>query len=231
MSQNKDLHPMSKLSQWLHLLSLLTVALVLSACGGGSSDKTTTFAIEGRVLNGVLVGSTVEVFGVNGGSVLGPATTDADGRYGSAGAANGGLYRLRTTGGKLNGVDYTGVLEAVCPPGPGCFVTPYTTVLVRLIDEHGFNPGDATALLANSLGFDGDPFAREVPVEDFDLGAARAAIAGGDGLAEWVASVVAWATSEDVEPPPGVGGSSTADPSVSLEEPESGSTASAGSRY
>jgi hypothetical protein len=164
------------------------------------------------VLNGVLVGSTVEVFGATGGGDLGTATTDANGRY-SAQVSRAGPYRLRATGGKLNGSDYTGTLEAFCSAASGCFVTPYTTVLLRLIDEHGFNLGDATALLTNSLGFDGDPFA-DGPVADFDLDAARAAIAGGDGLAEWVASVVQWATDPEAPPPPGAGGFGPAPPPV-----------------
>ena len=211
---------MPALFRFAQLLALLTVVLLLSACGGGgSSDSSTTFTVEGRVLNGVLVGSTVDVFGASGGSVLGTATTDANGRY-SARVSRAGPYRLRATGGKLNGVDYTGTLESSCPAGSSCILTPYTTVLLRLVDEHNFNQGDATALMASNLGFDGDPFAGSVPVEDFDLDAARAAIAGGDGLAEWVASIVAWATSEDGEPPPGVGGSGPAEPPAAPVDPD-----------
>ncbi len=195
---------MRTLPRWFHLLVLLTVALVISACGGGgSSDPAPTFNVEGQVLNGALVGSTVEVFGANGAGVLGTATTDADGRY-TAEVSQDGPYRLRASGGKLGGVYYTGTLESTCPAGSGCFLTPYTSTLLRLVDDHGFNYGDAKALVAGSLGFDGDPFAEEVPAEDFDLGAAREAIAGGTGLEAWVDSIVGWASGEDVELPPGI---------------------------
>ena len=211
---------MHAISRKVHLLALLMVVFLLPACGGGgSSDNATTFTVEGRVLNGVLVGSTVDVFGTSGGSVLGTATTDANGRY-AAQVSRAGPYRLRATGGKLNGVDYAGTLESSCSAASGCFVTPYTTVLLRLVDDYGFNMGDGAALLANSLGFDGDPFAGTVPVEDFDLAAARAAIAGGDGLAAWVASVVAWATSETTDPPPGIAKPEPADPPLPPDDPD-----------
>lgn len=187
------------------LALLLMVMLLLSACGGGggSSEQSTTLEIKGRVLNGPLDGSTVQVFGANGGSVLGTATTDSEGRY-AAQVSGEGPYRLRVSGGELNGVDYAGVLEAACAGGSNCFVTPYTTVILRLVDDHGFNTGDAASHLATSLDFDGDPFVGGVPAEAFDLNAARQAIAGGDGLATWVASVVVWATGDASDPPPGI---------------------------
>ena len=202
---------MHSLSRFAQPLALLMGMFVLSACGGGgSSGSATTFTVEGRVLNGVLVGSAVEIFGSNG-ERLATATTDTDGRY-SAEASQDGPYRLRATGGKLNGVDYAGVLEASCAGGSSCFVTPYTTVLLRLVDDYGFNTGDGAALLANSLGFDGDPFAEDVPAVAFDLDATRQAIAGGDGLDAWVESMAEWVTDKDAAPPPGVVTSDPADP-------------------
>ena len=209
----KDREPMFASSRWIRPLVLLVAVFALAACGGGggSSDQTTTFTVQGKVSNGPLVGSTVQVLEANGGSALGSATTGADGSY-RVEVSGAGPYRLRATGGKMNGVDYTGVLEAACAGGSNCFVTPYTTVILRLVDDHGFNAGDAASHLATSLVFDGDPFAGGVPAETFDLDAARQALAGGDGLATWVASMVAWATSEDAEPPPGVGGSGSEAP-------------------
>jgi hypothetical protein len=193
---------------------VLAGVLVLAACGGGgggSSDQTTTFTVQGKVSNGPLVGNAVQVFGANGGGILGSATTNAAGGF-VAEASRTGPYRLRATGGKMNGVDYTGVLEASCATGSGCFVTPYTTVLLRLADEHNFNPGDAAALLATRFGFFADPFLGEVPVEDFDIDAARASISGGEGLDEWVASVSLWAINPEAPPPSGTPGQGTAPP-------------------
>ena len=203
---------------WMGRLALLVV-FALVGCGGGGGGDSSTFAIEGRVLNGVIVGSTVEVFRANDGGVLGTAVTDVNGRF-SARVSHQGPYRLRAHGGKLNSADYTGILEALCSGGSVCVVSPHSTVLSRLVDEHGFNPGDAAGHLANSLGFDADPFAGDVPVEDFDLGAARQAIAGGDGLAAWVASMVAWAAGDDAERPAGVGGSGPADPPAPPVDPD-----------
>ena len=196
---------MFALSRVVQPLVMLAVVFVLAACGGGggSSDQAQTFTVQGNVANGPLVGSTVQVFGANAGGVLGSATTDADGSY-AAEVSRGGPYRLRATGGLMNGVYYTGVLEALCASGAGCDVTPYTTVLLRLVDDHGFNVGGAASHLAVISGLDGDPFVESVPAEVFDLDAARQAIAGGDRLAAWVVGMVDWASDESAEPPPGV---------------------------
>jgi len=193
---------MPAISRFVQMLVLLTVVLLLSACGGGSSDSSSTFTVQGRVLNAALIGSTVEIFNSNG-TLLAAMNTNTEGGY-SVEVSQDGPYRIRATGGMLNGEEYTGTLEASCANGLECFVTPYTTVLVRLVDERGFNTGDASALVANSLGFDGDPFAEDVPVEEFDLDATREAIAGGDGLDAWVDSMVEWVADEDSGPPPGV---------------------------
>ena len=192
-------------SRFARHLILLTLVFGLAACGGGSgsSDQPMTFTVHGKVSNGPLEGSTVQVFGLNGGSVLRSATTDADGRY-AAEVSSAGPYRLRTTGGTIDGVGYTGVLEASCATGSDCNVTPYTTVLLRLVDEHGFNAGDAASHLAAISELDLDPFVAGGPTEAFDLDAARQAISRGDGLSTWVASVLAWATGETAETPPGI---------------------------
>lgn len=185
---------------------VLLAAYFVAGCGGGGGSETNrtdaTYTVEGRVLNGVLTGSTVRALGAGGGSAL-EATTDSEGRY-RIEVLQEELYRLRATGGELNAVEYGGTLEAFCPVGSDCFITPYTTVLLRLIDTHGFNQGDAKSLMANRLGFDADPFTEDVAVADFDLAAARAAIAGGHDLAGWVDSVVAWATDLGAAPPPGI---------------------------
>ena len=177
----------------------------LAGCGGGIESARThaMFAIEGRVLNGVLAGSIIQVLGAGDGIALGTAPTDSEGCY-RVEVLQEGPYRVRATGGELYGVDYSGTLEAFCPIGSDCFVTPYTTVLLRLVDAHGFNHGDAKALMADKLGFDVDPFTEEVSVEDFDVIVPRVAIAGGNDLAGWVASVVVWATEEGAAPPLGI---------------------------
>ena len=209
---------------WMGRLALLVVFALVVGCGGGGGGGDTqstnpTFVVEGRVLNGVIVGSTVEISGGKDGSALGTATTDTNGRF-SARVSHQGPYRLRAHGGRLNGADYTGILEAPCSGTSVCVVSPHSTVLSRLVDVHGFNPGDAAGHLANSLGFAADPFAGDITVEIFNLDAARQAIAGGDGLAAWVASMVAWSTGDDAEPPAGVGGSGPADPWAPPVDPD-----------
>ena len=186
---------------------VLFVVFVLAGCGGGGGDDTQsanpTFPVEGRVLNSVVVGSTVEVYGADDGPILGTATSDVNGRF-SAQVSQPGPYRLRAHGGKLGGVDYTGTLEAACSGGPSCLVTPYANVLLRLVDEHGFNPDDAASHIAGISGLDEDPFVPGTSTDAFDLDAAREAISGGDGLSTWVTSMVAWATGETIETPPGI---------------------------
>ena len=199
---------MFALSRLTQVLALLPIALILSACGGGSSsggspDAPETFTVEGKVSNGPLAGSTVQVFDANGGGLLESTTTDGDGRY-SAGVSIGGPYRVRTSGGTLRGVNYTGVLEASCDAGSGCNVTPYTTVLIRMGDEHGFNTGDAASQIAAISGLDVDPFIVGVSAQAFDLDAARQAISLGEGLSTWVDGAVKWVTGESSEAPPGL---------------------------
>ncbi len=201
---------MPVLSRFVQSLTLLMVIFVLSACGGGGSSgggsphAPQTFTVEGKVSNGPLAGSTVRVFDANGAGLLESTTTDGDGRY-SAGVSSGGPYRVRTSGGTVGGVDYTGVLEASCDTGSGCNVTPYTTVLIRLVDEHGFNTGDAASRIAAISDLDVDPFIVGVSAQIFDLDAARQAISLGEGLSTWVDDAVKWATGESEENPPGLG--------------------------
>ncbi|MDD3519061.1 MAG: DUF1566 domain-containing protein [Chromatiales bacterium] len=105
-------------------------------------------------------------------------------------------YRVTVSGGTLGGAPYPGVLEAWCE-STACDVTPWTTVVVGLMDAYGFNAGDARAMLAAAAGFDYDPFVRlaqggSVPTHAFDPSIVRQALDNGAGLSAWVNGLIAW---------------------------------------
>jgi len=214
------------LARFTHLSWLFPVALTLAACGGGSSGSSgsssgessgssDSFSIDGRVVNSPLAGSTVEVLSAAGDRLF-ETVTDADGNY-SATLSVAGPYRIRTTGGTIDGEDYEGTLEAACEQDVGCNVTPYSTIIVRLVDEHNFNTDDAAGLIAATLGVNEDPFIATDSPDNVDMDVAREAIGRGDGLEEWVDNVARFATGseeegENPEPPPGL--------SVAAQAPE-----------
>jgi len=101
-------------------------------------------------------------------------------------------------------VPYAGTLQAWCESREGCIATPLTTVLVELMDHHGFTAADARAYLADRLGFAGDPFSdTTIPTAQFVLSDARAALDHGNGLAAWVARFIAW-LQDGGTPPEGI---------------------------
>ena len=184
----------------LRAILILIAAALLAACGRSGSD--TSHTVEGIAFNGPLVGATVEVMTPVGGA-LGTTTTDEDGLF-TINVAEEPPYRIKVTGGTLDGVPYTGTLLAHCE-SDYCAVTPLSTVAVRLMDDHGFGPGDAAAHLANLLGFDSDPFVDDgIGADLFDLDTARAAIGDGDGLEAWIDAFLAWQQDSDQPPPAGV---------------------------
>ncbi len=152
------------------------------------------FSVTGYAVNGPLDGATVRIFGADG-ALLGTTTTSHDGAY-LLQVTVPPPYRIEVVGGRLEGQPYEGVLRAPCEAAADCNITPFTTVIARLIDEHGYNAGDAKAQLAQQLNFDYDPFIRSLieamPVEEFDLERARTYLDGGDALDEWVDEMLDW---------------------------------------
>jgi alpha-tubulin suppressor-like RCC1 family protein len=179
---------------------LLVTALLLAGCNSSGDDATTspgdeTFTVSGVVANGRVTQASVEVRGPNPNSaVIASTVTDEDGNF-TVEVRQGPPYRISTHGGTLNGKAYTGELHARCESPGGCAVTPLSTVIVRLIDNHGFTASSAPARLAELFGCDifadGDPFLDSAGTSDcFDTDSAREEIEGGENLDEWVDDVV-----------------------------------------
>lgn len=151
-------------------------------------------SVTGYAVNGPLAGATVRIFGVDG-QQLGSVTTGDDGAY-HAQVSVPPPYRIEVVGGLLEGEPYQGVLRAFCETAADCYITPFTSIIVGLMDEYGYNAGDARARLAQQLNFDYDPFVRslidELPVEEFDLERARTYLDGGEALDEWLDAMLAW---------------------------------------
>lgn len=164
--------------------------------------------VTGVAVNGPLDGATVRIFGADG-QQLGSATTGADGAY-HAEVSVPPPYRIEVAGGRLDGEPYAGTLRAPCETTTDCNITPFTTVITLLMDEYGYNSGDARARLAQRLNFDYDPFVRglidAMPVDEFDLDRARAHLNGGEGLDAWVDAMLAWIDqpAPGAEPPAGI---------------------------
>lgn len=113
--------------------------LVLTACGGGGSDGSSPghqpIVLHGQVVNGPVVGAKVRVHTPDSG-LLGVATTGDQGRY-SMEVPVAPPWRVVSSGGRLNGEPYVGVLRSLCENAASCATTPYTTLLLALMDEMG----------------------------------------------------------------------------------------------
>jgi len=169
------------------LVFLGVLGLLLTACGGSSSPPT----LQGYVINGPLAGALVHVLSPAGEHIA-ESTTDDDGHF-KVEVEQDPPYRIRTSGGYLDGTLYGGSLLAWCESRKDCMATPLTTVLVRLMDAHGFSAADARSYLSSRIGFSGDPFTDPgITAEQFLLDDARATINGGHGLDAWVSSFVLW---------------------------------------
>ena len=177
----------------LGIMTLILLISLLAGCSDGSGSSASQ-TLVGYAINGPLEGATVEVYSVDGTALLGTTTTDASGRF----EFDRGVkapYRVRVYGGMLDGQAYTGVLESHCSTvaETSCNVTPYTTLLVRLMDELNFNPDEARTLLAERVDFSEDPFIDgSVSSEQFDLVAVREVLQNGAGLDTWLDSFVGW---------------------------------------
>lgn len=206
------------------LVGLMLMGLVAcssdSGSGGADNDSTapddaTQATVQGQVINGPLAGADVRVFDVAG-ELLGSTTTDDEGNY-AVDVPVDPPYNIVTEGGLLDGVPYQGSLKSLCETASSCAATPYTTVLVKMVEETGFNYDDAKARLAALTGINRDPFTNpDDNTESFRPEEARQAIDNGSSLETWVNSVVAWAQEPSQSAPPGV---SASEPAPTPEEP------------
>lgn len=201
------------LHHFLRALGLCMGTSILAACDSSSSAPAPIFTppaeyvVSGAAVNGPLAMAEVTVSAADG-ALLGQTTTGKDGRY-TLKVHVPPPYRLIVRGGMLNEVPYRGDLKADCESGMDCNVTPFTTAIAQLIDEHGFHRDEARASITQALGVDQDPFVQVLidgePDPQFDLDQARNFIDGGEQLDGWVAGIVAWSTGGSPHPDPPAG--------------------------
>lgn len=181
----------------------LGAVLALSACGGGSSGGTPDreVSVSGKVLNGPLAGAEVSVFDA-GGDLLGTAVTAADGSFSITLINPQAPLRLVSEGGELDGNPYLGTLRADCQLSSSaesltCNLTPWSSLAAARVDT-GLTVAEAAAQLFDVFRLAEDPFVQDannpdsVPLYKFDLDTARAAIADGSGLVDWLTLMQDW---------------------------------------
>lgn len=182
------------------------VVILVTGCGGSRQEAVVepeTPILEGQVTNRPLVGSAVEVF-APAGPMLGTTSTDGEGRF-SLAVEQEPPFRVIARGGALEDEPYEGTLAGWCESLTTCLITPISTALLRLIDEHGFSSDEAWTLLTSRVAIEADPFAdADAAGEGFELNVARDAIDRGRGLDGWLDSFVQWLRDADAAAPPGV---------------------------
>lgn len=110
--------------------------------------------------------------------------------------------RLVSEGGELDGNPYLGTLRADCQLSSSaesltCNLTPWSSLAAARVDT-GLTVAEAAAQLFDVFRLAEDPFVQDannpdsVPLYKFDLDTARAAIADGSGLVDWLTLMQDW---------------------------------------
>ena len=160
----------------------------------------TSSSISGKALDDALVGAVIHVYAQDGSTLLGTATTAADGSYSVSHPESdtSSFYIVSATGGTLNNSQFLGDMRTICTTADAanCYITPYSSLLVSLAAQYsGDFPSrlaQATAQVAANLGVSSDPFVREAQgqtITDVNLSAWRQALANGAALADWMQAI------------------------------------------
>ncbi len=154
-------------------LALVSVAGLLVACGGSSSDVggSTDASISGTIFAAPVSGADVSVVAVSGAPVAGPVPTDAAGQYtltipaGSLAQdlivkSTGGAFLDEATGGLPGNVGDSEMLAYVLANslrnGSSVSVTPGSTIVADLIMNHGKSMIEAESAFFKGFGYKPD---------------------------------------------------------------------------
>lgn len=157
--QNK--HPL--LWQALALSGLLALSGCNSSDDPASSSSTT---IEGSIFAAPVAGATITVFDINGNTVAGPVSNDANGRYrisipnidlasALSFVSSGGTFNdeatavSNVTAGELSVYVAAGTLGA----GDEVHATPTSTIMHELVMSYGQTPTEAVAAIEGAFGY------------------------------------------------------------------------------
>ena len=162
-------------------LGLLSLAGFLFACGGGGgsgSTESTTTTITGSVVAAPVNGAELVVKDSNGITIAGPVTTGADGTYrveipnGAVGTAllfesSGGTFKDEA----MQQEGKAGLMAAYVDAdtysaGQGVHLTPASTIVHHLMQNHGQTHVQARATFKNAFGFDVDTSIAPVDVTE-----------------------------------------------------------------
>ncbi len=192
-------------------LAAALLVLTLAACTGddrGQKRSPDPTQLTGWVVNSPLAGAVITVLGPDG-TILATTLSGPDGSF-SLELTTPPPYRLITTGGEKEGEPYAGELAAWCQDGL-CDVTPFSSLVLALVDELDMSMADALALASTMLGVEADPFVHmqrhgtPAVLTDISMEQLQAMLDKGRGLQDWIAGLVAWARAGDTStPPPGI---------------------------
>lgn len=177
------------------LIALLAFALsALTACGGDDDDGESTAAISGSVFAAGIGGATVTVKDTAGNTVAGPVTTGSGGSFtlnipddllssDLVFVSDGGSFTDEASGtvGVAGGVMGAYAVGGSLDAGDEVHLTPASTIVQRLVTEHGDNLTDAEAMVEDSFGVAADldvaPLdATQAPAAGADQGRVRAGL-------------------------------------------------------
>jgi hypothetical protein len=145
-------------------------AILLVGCSESSddkkgSDRSGSIAVTGSLFAAPVAGAQCEVSSTGNGSALAEFTTDSSGEYsvelptgdlsGMIGfACAGGTFTDEATGGDTDaGALSLLVDESALSEGAQAHITPATTILAYLMQEHGITPAGAEALFEGAFGY------------------------------------------------------------------------------
>jgi hypothetical protein len=167
---------------WLNLVGACGLALILSACDSSDSGPASA-TITGSIFAAPVSGASVTVRDAGGNIVAGPAATDSGGQYGisipDADLAQalvfegeGGSFNDEATGASTDAATLTAYAAAnSLGAGAQVHATPGSTIVERLITQHGMTPAQALAAFQESFAYTPDLSLAPTDATDPEAGA------------------------------------------------------------
>lgn len=170
-----------KNSSTLAISIVSSAALLLSGCGSSNSNSSGSNSagtnISGTVFASYVEGASVSARDVNGNEIAGPVISDEMGMFTLRipdqhlsnrliFTATGGQYKDEATGASTNNVSLSALIESdslIDSQNPQFSLTPSSTIVERLVSDHGLNMSDAKSRFNEAFGY--IPDTKIIPVD------------------------------------------------------------------